>query len=176
MGGTVTVFAAFARSAVRWLVATALFLMMVITFLDVLGRYLINRPFPGAAEMVQYLMITFIFLALPVVTLRNEHISISLVESVLGPAARKLQRILISLLSALVFGFLAARLWSHATMLAHNRDVIGYLNLPVAPAAYLASVFCAITVLVLAAMIALECLGRESLRAADLGQGGAQHE
>lgn len=169
-------FAAFVRSAVRWLVATALLLMMVITFLDVLGRYLINRPFPGAAEMVQYLMITFIFLALPVVTLRNEHISISVVDSVLGPAGRKVQRILVSALSALVIGFLAVRFWSHAMMLANNRDVIGYLNLPVAPAAYLASVFCAITVLVLAAMIALECLGRESLRATDSGQGGAQHE
>jgi len=173
----VTAFGAFVRSAIRWLVATALFLMMLITFLDVLGRYLINRPFTGSAELVQYLMVAFIFLALPVVTLRNEHISISLVESALGPAARKLQRIFISVFSAVVFGVLAARLWSHAVMLANNRDVIGYLNLPVAPAAFLASVFCAITVLVLAAMIALECMGRGgALLAADSDQGGAQHE
>ena len=66
---------AFARTAVRWLVAAALFLMMAITVLDVIGRYLINRPFPGSAELIQYMMVAFIFLALPVVTLRNEHIS-----------------------------------------------------------------------------------------------------
>jgi TRAP-type C4-dicarboxylate transport system permease small subunit len=38
---------------VRALVATALLAMMVITCLDVIGRYLINRPLPGAAELVQ---------------------------------------------------------------------------------------------------------------------------
>lgn len=167
---------AFARSAIRWLVATALLLMMVLTVLDVVGRYLINRPFPGAAEMVQYLMITFIFLALPVVTLRNEHISISLVDSLLGPAGRKVQRILVSALCALVIGFLAVRFWSHALMLANNRDVIGYLNLPVAPAAFLASIFCGMTVLALLLMITLECIGRESLLSADSGQGGAPNE
>ena len=167
---------AFARTAVRWLVAAALFLMMAITVLDVIGRYLINRPFPGSAELIQYMMVAFIFLALPVVTLRNEHISISLVESVLGPAGRKIQRILISLVSAVIIGFMSVRFWSHAMMLAANRDVIGYLDLPVAPAAFLASVFCGLTLLVLLFMITLECMGKESLLASDPGQGGAQHE
>lgn len=163
----------FLRGAVRWLTAVALFLMMLITFLDVIGRYLINRPLPGSADLVQYLMVVFIFLVLPMVTLRNEHISISLVDSVLGPRARRVQRIIVSLISAAIFGVLAARLWMHAVVLMENRDVVGYLDLPVAPAAFLASVMCWITVAVSAVLAVLECMGRGgALREADTGQGG----
>lgn len=161
----------FLRGTVRWLTAVALFLMMLITFLDVIGRYLINRPLPGSADLTQYLMVIFIFLTLPMVTLRNEHISISLVDSVLGPGARKVQRAIVSLISAAIFGVLAVRLWVHAVVLMENRDVIGYLNLPVAPAAFLASVLCAVTVVVSAAMAVLECMGRgEALRDANARQ------
>ena len=144
------------QTAIGWLVAIALFLMMALTCLDVVGRYIINRPVPGAAELVQYMMVTAVFLALPVVTFRREHISISLIDSLLGPHARKIQRSLIGLASAIVFGYLCVRLWMHAAMNAANRDVIGYLNLPTAPAAFFASIFCGITVLVLVAMIVLD--------------------
>ncbi len=152
-----------ARTAVRGLVAAALLLMMLITCLDVVGRYLVNRPFPGAAELVQYLMIAAIFLALPVVTLRNEHISISLIDSVLGAGARRVQHALVSLVSASVAGFLCVRFWTHGQMLAANRDVIGFLDLPVAPAAFLASVLCGITAIALCAMVAVDWRGRSPL-------------
>lgn len=167
-------FFSFSRSAVRWLVAAALLAMMVITCLDVIGRYVINRPFPGAADLVQYLMITTIFLALPVVTLRGEHISISLIDSMLGGRSRRIQRALVALVSAVVLAVLCQRFWLHARMLATNRDVIGFLNLPVAPAAFLASVLCGITVLVLLAMVIAELLGRPPLRASDDDQGGGK--
>ena len=168
--------ASVARTAIRWLVAAALFLMMALTFFDVIGRYLINRPLPGAAELVQYMMVTSIFLALPVVTLRNEHISISLVDAVLGARARKVQRVLVSLISAVVLGFLCVRFWTHGMRMATNRDVIGYLNLPVAPAAFIASVLCGATVLVLCAMIVLFWTGRESLLLSDAGEVGGKLE
>lgn len=153
------------RTVLAWLVAAALFAMMTLTFLDVVGRYLINRPFPGATELVQYTMIVAIFLALPVVTYRREHISISLVDSFLGPPARKLQRMFVGLVSAIVLAMLSYRLWLHAEGNAANRDVIGFLDLPVAPAAYLASLFCGVTVLVLVAMIVSDW--RDVPRAAD---------
>jgi TRAP-type transport system small permease protein len=144
------------RVTVDWLVAAALFLMMLITFLDVVGRYLVNRPLPGAAELVQYLMLSFIFLALPLVTLQEGHISISIIESLAGARARRAHRVLVFLGSAFVVGVLCVRLWMHGEMLAANRDVIGYLNLPLAPAAFAAAVLSGLTTLVLVAMAGME--------------------
>lgn len=147
------------RALVDALVAIALFLMMLITFLDVVGRYVVNRPLPGAAELVQYLMLGFMFLALPLVTLRREHISISLIDSVLGPRGRRLQASLVAAASALVVAVLSVRLWQHGEMLAANRDVIGYLNLPLYPAAFFASVLCAVTALLVLVDIGLGVRG-----------------
>ena len=161
---------------VRALVAMALLAMMVITCLDVIGRYLINRPLPGAAELVQYLLIATIFIALPLVTLRHEHISISLIDSVLGSGARRVQRALVSGASAVVVAMLCHRLWLHAQMLAENRDVIGFLNLPVAPAAYLASIFTGLTACVLGTVVVAELIGKGPLRLADQGQGASSAE
>lgn len=152
--------AAMLRHLVSWLVAIALCGMMVITCLDVVGRYVVSRPFPGAAELVQYLMVSAIFVALPLVTLRREHISISLIDLVLGPRAKQIQSALVCVFSAIVVAVLCHRLWLHAQMLAENRDVIGFLNLPVAPAAFLASVLSGITALILVAMAAAELIGR----------------
>jgi len=168
VSGTLTLL----RHSVRWLVAIALFAMMTITCLDVVGRYVISRPFPGSAELVQYLMVTTIFVALPIVTLRGEHIGISLIESVLSPRGKRLQRALVCLASSLVVGMLCHRFWLHAQMLSDNRDVIGFLNLPVAPAAFLASIFSGLTALVLIAMTVAEASGAESLGAQDQEQGG----
>ena len=165
-------FAARAQTLIRWLVAAALLLMMLLTFFDVIGRYVINRPFPGATEFVQYLMVAAIFLALPVVTYANEHINISLVESMLGPRARKVQRIAVWMGSGLVLGLLSVRFWIHGTMLAANRDVIGFLNLPVAPAAFIASVACGATALLLAVMVVLAWVAPVADRAQPAGQSG----
>jgi len=54
--------------------------------------------------------------------------------------------------------------------------VIGFLNLPVAPAAYLASVFSGLTSLVLIAMALAELSGNGSLGAQDQDQGGGKLE
>ena len=172
MGNILTVL----RHAVRWLVATALFVMMVITCLDVIGRYVVSRPFPGSAELVQYLMITAVFAALPVVTLRGEHINISLLDAMLGARSRQIHRALVCLLSSAIVAVLTHRFWLHAEMLAANRDVIGFLNLPVAPAAFLASLFSGLTTVLLIAMAVSELAGAGALDAGDQGQGGGERE
>lgn len=143
----------------RALVALALLAMMVITCFDVVGRYVISRPVPGATELVQYLLVTTIFIALPVVTWRNEHISITLIDSLLGSVAGRIQRFMVASTAALVVAVLCQRFWQHGQMLAENRDVIGFLNLPVAPAAFLASLFSGVTVLILATMAWVELTG-----------------
>jgi len=60
--------------------AVALFAMMVLTFVDVIGRYGFHHSIFGAAEMIEYLMIIAVFAGLAVITAKNEHITVTLME------------------------------------------------------------------------------------------------
>ncbi len=142
------------------LVALLLFAMMLVTFLDVLGRYVVSRPVPGSTEIIAYLLVLVIFVALPIVTWRDKHISISLVEGAFGALANRLRRAAVRVLSGVVLLGLGWYLWGHAAMLAGNRDVIGYLELPVAPGAYAAGVLAVITGLTFLVVAVLEFAGR----------------
>jgi len=142
------------------LVALLLFAMMMVTFADVVGRYVVSRPVPGSTEIIQYLFVLTVFLALPVVTWRDEHISISLIEGAFGETINRVRRTLVRFVSGAVMLVVAWQMWGHAGMLARNRDVIGYLELPVAPGAYAVSVLAAITGLAFLANAAMAWSGR----------------
>ena len=142
------------------LVALLLFAMMLVTFADVLGRYVISRPVPGSTEIIQYLFVLTVFLALPIVTWQDEHISISLIEGAFGQSFNRLRRAAVRVLSGAVMLTVSWQMWGYAGMLARNRDVIGYLELPVAPAAYAVSILAAITGLIFLATAARAFVGR----------------
>jgi len=131
-----------------------------VTFADVLGRYVVSRPVPGSTEIIQYLFVLTVVLALPIVTWRDEHISISLIEGAFGESFNRLRRTAVRVLSGAVMLVVSWQMWGYAGMLAKNRDVIGYLELPVAPGAYAVSVLAAITALTFLATAAFAFVGR----------------
>lgn len=146
------------------LVALLLFAMMLVTLADVVGRYIISRPVPGSTEIIQYLFVLTVFLALPIVTWRDEHINISLVEGALSEIANRVRRAAVRVLSGVVMLAVGWQMWRHAGMLATNRDVIGYLELPVAPGAYAVSLLAAATGVTFLATAALAWKGRADSR------------
>jgi TRAP-type transport system small permease protein len=155
MAHPIVVFFARCQRVCDALVALLLFAMMMMTFADVVGRYVISRPVPGSTEIIQYLFVLTVFLALPIVTWRDEHISISLIEGAFGESVNRVRGALVRALSGGVMLAVAWQMWGYAGMLRINRDVIGYLELPVAPAAYAVSVLAAVTGLIFLANAAL---------------------
>lgn len=61
----------------RAVAATGMFLMMAITFADVVGRYFM-RPIFGASEMIQFLLALTIFAALGLVSAAGAHIVVDI--------------------------------------------------------------------------------------------------
>ena len=53
--------------------AAILFAMMVLTTVDVVARYVFNRPLRGAFEITELLLVVLIFAGLPLVSLAGEH-------------------------------------------------------------------------------------------------------
>ncbi|MBX3644218.1 MAG: TRAP transporter small permease [Rubrivivax sp.] len=136
------------RTVLAWLdtlAALALLGMMALVVADVAGRYVIGRPLPGAIELVQYAMVLVVFTGLPVVTHRRKHISLGMLDRWLGNSARVWHQRLLDLSSAVVLAVMAWILFNAAGVARDQGDVIGYLNLPVYPAAYFMVLMSAVT-------------------------------
>ncbi|HSH57106.1 MAG TPA: TRAP transporter small permease, partial [Halomonas sp.] len=59
-----------------------LFGMMLLTTVDVIGRYFFNAPILGAVELTQLMLAALVFLSLPVVCWRQEHVSVDLLDAI----------------------------------------------------------------------------------------------
>jgi TRAP-type C4-dicarboxylate transport system permease small subunit len=138
----------------RLLLCVAIFMMMAITTVDVVSRYVLNAPLRGAFEIVTLLLATSAFLALPIVTRANEHITVDLILPLLRGALLPLRRLVVDALSAGILAVIALQMWRHAGLLASGGQVTGFLEWPLAPLVYLMSVLVGITVLIYVIMIA----------------------
>ena len=122
-----------------------LLLLVLLTCADVFGRYVLNAPIPGAAELVEQMMGALIFLALPAVTLRQSHITIDLFDEVTPRALVPARDVAIGLISALFLGAVAFRMWAYAGSKIQYGDITQYLCIPLYPIAYLVCLLTALT-------------------------------
>ena len=123
------------------LAGALLAVMTMVTVVDVFGRYVLHRPLPGAAELIEIMMALLVYIALPVVSQRNAHVSVGLIASALPPRAIAVTDVLVRLLCAAVLAVIAWRLWVYAGKL--TRDVTEYLRIPQSPLVYVLSMLMA---------------------------------
>lgn len=120
-------------------------LLMSITFVDVVGRTFFSSPLLGAAELTQVLMASMIFLLLPEITWRQEHITVDLIDSVSGRILDLVRNVLTGVLGTALFGVMAYRLWRKGDTAVSYGDSTSLLEIPVAPFFYGMSVLAAVT-------------------------------
>jgi TRAP-type C4-dicarboxylate transport system permease small subunit len=120
--------------------------VMMVTVVDVAGRYAFSRPLPGATEIIEILMALLVYIGLPVVSQRNAHVSVDMFGALLPDAAAPVRDLMVRLLCAAIMGVIAWRLWLYAGQL--TRDVTEYLKIPQAPLVYVLSVCAGITALI----------------------------
>jgi TRAP-type C4-dicarboxylate transport system permease small subunit len=135
------------------IVAVVIFLMMAITFVDVIGRYVFSLPIPGGFEIIEFLMPLSIFSGLPIITRRRTHIVVSIMDGLFAGHAGKVRQLLVDIGCFVVVAFIAWRLWSQGIGLAEAQKESGFLEWPIAPAAYAISVLSVLTCIVLIVMI-----------------------
>ncbi|WP_157968990.1 TRAP transporter small permease [Tropicimonas sp. IMCC34011] len=128
-------------------VCVALLIMVGITCVDVIGRYLFNAPLAGAYEATQLQMTVLIFLGLPLVTLRDAHVKIDFLAGRLSQRARRVQRAVIGVATALVLIVLAWKLAQLGARFARHGDATIYGNIPYAPFVYVDAALAALSAL-----------------------------
>lgn len=128
--------------------ATVLFAMMMLTSVDVLLRYVFNAPLRGAFEVTELLMAVLIFCGLPLVSRRDEHVTVDFAGSLFPAWMRSALHVMVQLAcAALMFGA-GWLLWVKAGKVAQYGDNTATLRIGLAPWVYLMSVLLAFTGLV----------------------------
>lgn len=138
--------------ALKATVATVLFAMAAITFVDVIGRYVFNAPIPGTFEIVGLLLGVVTFSALPLVTRDQAHITVDLFDSFIKGGFRKVRQFVILAGSAAVTAFFAERLLATAIDEYRADYVTEYFGITRAPLLIVLSLLCLVTCLILVAM------------------------
>ncbi|HEX2650216.1 MAG TPA: TRAP transporter small permease [Burkholderiales bacterium] len=135
--------------AVLGVAASALlFGMMVLTFLDVVGRYLLNRPIRGAFEITELALLVLIFAGLPLVSHADEHVTMDFIDRMLpARAARAWVRVMHALCAAIMF-FLAWQVWIKAGRISGYGDTTDVLGIVIGPFVYFMAAMIGLTGLV----------------------------
>jgi len=121
-----------------------LFAMMLLTVVDVVARYLFNRPLAGAFEVTELMLVVLIFAGLPLVSHADEHAVMDFVDRLLpAPARRRLQR-LVHALSAAVMLLLAWLVWRKAARISAYGDATDVLRILYGPFVYFMAVMIAL--------------------------------
>jgi TRAP-type C4-dicarboxylate transport system permease small subunit len=119
-----------------WAAAAGLFAMMMVTVVDVIGRYLFRAPLVASFELTEYLMGVLVFLALPLVSGRGDHIRIGLIDGLMGAAGRRRLDVAAGLVAGAVCGLVAWPVLGLAGRMAGYGDSTQTLRIPLAPLAY----------------------------------------
>jgi len=117
-----------------------LFFMMLLTFVDVVARYVFNRPISGAFEVTELLLLVLIFAGLPLVSWADEHVTMDFIDRLLGAGARRRLEHGVHVFSAAIFGLLAWLVWLKADRIWGYRDATDVLRIVYGPFVYLMAV------------------------------------
>jgi TRAP-type transport system small permease protein len=125
----------------RWLhyLSGALLIgLMVLTVVNILGRWLFDTPLPGAVELTEIGMVAIVFMGLAYAQVRGDHIRVDLLYEQLGPRGRRVLGLFAALVSFATVAVLTWRLWAYAGQLAASGRTTSALRIPLSWVAWIA--------------------------------------
>ena len=122
--------------------------MMLLTFVDVVARYLFNRPVRGAFEVTELLLLVLIFAGLPLVSYADEHALMDFVDRLLGPRGQRSLQGAVHALCAGVMGLLAWLVWKKADRIWAYGDATDVLRIAYGPFVYFMAAMIGLTALI----------------------------
>ena len=130
--------------------ASVLFILMMLTAVDVIGRYVFNKPLTGGFELTELMLAALIFCGLPLVSKRREHIVIDTFDTFMSKRVKHGLNVIADVICFLTLSGIGYLIFQRAQRVADYGDTTSVLTLPLAPVAYLMG-----TMIVIAALIHL---------------------
>ena len=125
-----------------------LLFMMLLTFVDVVGRYVFNRPLAGAFEVTELSLVILIFAGLPLVSYADEHVTMDFIDRVLPPRARRWLERAVQAGCGLFLGLLAWLVWLKADRIRAYGDATDVLRILYGPFVYYMAVMIGLAALI----------------------------
>jgi TRAP-type C4-dicarboxylate transport system permease small subunit len=116
--------------------SVVLLAMMLLTVIDVVGRYRLKMPVRGAFEVTELMLVVLIFAGLPLVSFSDEHAVMDFVDRLLGPRGRRALRRFVHVVSAAFMFLLTWLMWLKADKIWAYRDATDVLRILYGPFVY----------------------------------------
>lgn len=142
--------------ALGLIAALMLAAMVMLTCVDVVGRYFLNQPLTGAFELTEHAMGALVFASLPLVALRRQHVTVDLFDRFVPASWRRVQNTFVDLVAAACTGAIAWRLWDKAVYMHAAGETTAVLQFAVYPLVYFMAVLTWIAVLAMLVMAWLD--------------------
>jgi TRAP-type C4-dicarboxylate transport system permease small subunit len=117
-----------------------LFAMMMLTFVDVVARYVFSRPVRGAFEVTELMLLVLIFAGLPLVSWADEHVTMDFVDRFVAKEARRRLERGVHVVSAAIMALLTWLVWLKADRIWGYRDATDVLRIVYGPFVYFMAV------------------------------------
>lgn len=145
--------------------SVVIFIMMALTFVDVIGRYVFHKPIFGGTEIISALLALTIFSGLGVINARDDHITVELFEETfrwrLTPVVYE---VLVQVFSVAAMTLVAAVLFEHAWEGYRLSKLTEVLEMPIYYTSGTVAVFAVISVLSQITGVALKIIDLSSER------------
>ncbi len=125
------------KGPVKWLAlvlstvaAVVLVALMLITCVDVVGRYVFNRPLTGSTELTEIALAIVVFSVFPVISWRGEHVVVDILDSFVPPLLAFIRNILFNIAAAIALMFIGQRIIVLGNRSLSYGEVSEYLAIP----------------------------------------------
>jgi TRAP-type C4-dicarboxylate transport system permease small subunit len=124
------------RGPMKWLAfffeliaAATLFALMILTCVDVVGRYFLNHPVIGATELTEIGLAIVIFSVMPVVTWRGSHIVVDLIDAFITKTYLRVLAFVSSMVILSSLYFISFRIWDVGSRMLRRNITTEFLSI-----------------------------------------------
>ncbi|BFM49841.1 TRAP transporter small permease [Marinomonas sp. THO17] len=127
----------------------AMFFMMMLTLVDVIGRYFFSMPITGGFEITEMMLALVIFLGIPLVTSEQDHITVDIIDDFIPAKVLSWLKNIVTAIGAVCFTVLAIMLWQHAFKILRYGDTTAVLEIPYSWISFLMAISVSLSALAL---------------------------
>jgi len=113
--------------------------LMLLTTVDVAGRFLFNQPLRGTHELTEFALVLIVFLALGYAQHNDDHVLIDFVYSRLPQKLQKVTYVLSNLISLTVVMLMTWRLFLYSGRMLAGNYTTSVLRVPIYPLVVIAT-------------------------------------
>ena len=140
--------------------SVTLFSLMVVTCVDVIGRYVFNAPLSGSIELTEMGLGILVFSVFPVNAWRNEHIVVDMLDKYTPPIVHLVRTMLLNVIAAIALYFLGQRIITLGNRSLSYGEESEYLAIPLGWTMNFIGAMCWLSAIVLLTLGLLKALER----------------